>query len=244
MKDNKFDIVIMNPPYDGTLHLQILEKVLNLSDKVVNISPVGWLCDLPTIMNWKKTAFQQYENCISRHIMSNDIITGNEASRIFEAGFFQKLGIYLIDKTEYSDVYRMIWLQNSYKSLDIFNKTVARVYNREIDNLYKHIKISTIHGHAGAKDEFDIITPQYEIAKKYKPVNMSELEFKNWHVSCNTKFMKYCNYLTRNGQHIAAHWLPYMNDYSFNWTDEMFYNFFELTKKEIDIIEQFGKRYT
>lgn len=240
----KFDIAIMNPPYDRSLHLQILEKVLNFCDIIVNISPVGWLCDLPAIMNWKKTIFQKYENTISSHIISLNVINSNEASKMFDAGFFQKLGIYLIDKSKERDVYKTVYQQNSYKSLNIFSKTVARVYNKEIDNLYEHIKISIIHGHAGAKDEFDIVTLNYDLARKFKPINMSELEFKNWHASCNTKFMKYCNYLTRNGQHIAAHRLPYMNDYSFNWTDEMFYNFFELTKEEIDIIEQFGKRYT
>lgn len=240
----KFNIVIMNPPYDGTLHLQILEKVLNRCDKVVNNSPVSWLCDLPAIMNWKKTTFQKFEDTISKHIVLLDIIDGCKASQLFGAAFFQALGIYYIDKTVNTDLYNKVCFENSYKNLSIFNKTVARVYNKEIDNLYEHIKISTIHGHAGAKDEFDIVTLNYDLARKFKPINMSELEFKNWHVSCNTKFMKYCNYLTRNGQHIAAHWLPYMNDYSFNWTDEMFYNFFELTKEEIDIIEQFGKRYT
>lgn len=79
----KFNIVIMNPPYDGTLHLQILEKVLNRCDKVVNISPVSWLCDLPAIMNWKKTTFQKFENTISKHIVLLDIIDGCKASQLY-----------------------------------------------------------------------------------------------------------------------------------------------------------------
>lgn len=119
-----------------------------------------------------------------------------------------------------------------------------KVYYREIDNLYDHVKISTIHGHSGSKDEFDIVTPQYELVKKLKPVDMSEQEFINWHNSCSTKFMKYCNYLTRNGQHIAAHLLPFMKDYSHEWTDETFYDYFKCIDSEIDIIEQFGKLYT
>ena len=35
----KFDVAIMNPPYDGNLHLKILDKVIQNADKVVNISP-------------------------------------------------------------------------------------------------------------------------------------------------------------------------------------------------------------
>ena len=46
--DMKFDRIIMNPPYDGNLHLKFLKEALNhLTEdgKVVNISPVRWLQD-------------------------------------------------------------------------------------------------------------------------------------------------------------------------------------------------------
>lgn len=38
---SKFDVAIMNPPYDGNLHLRILEKVIPIADKVISISPVS-----------------------------------------------------------------------------------------------------------------------------------------------------------------------------------------------------------
>src|SRR5574344_242514 len=38
----KFDVIIGNPPYDKSLHLKILEKVIPVADKVVNISPCTW----------------------------------------------------------------------------------------------------------------------------------------------------------------------------------------------------------
>src|SRR5574344_2463190 len=37
----KFDVAIMNPPYDGNLHLKILEKVIPIAEKVVNVSPAN-----------------------------------------------------------------------------------------------------------------------------------------------------------------------------------------------------------
>lgn len=49
--------------------------------------------------------------------------------------------------------------------------------------------------------------------------------------------------MTRNGQNVSAHLLPFMNDYLHEWTDKMFYDYFELTDNEIKIIEQFGKQY-
>ena len=242
--DMKFDVCIMNPPYNKTLHLQIIEKVLKVCDKTVNISPAGWLLDLPAVMSIKKTTYQRFENTISRHIVSLNLLTASEASAIFDAAFFQNVGIYYIDKTIESDVYSRIVFMTSLKVKSIFDKTIMKVYNKEIDNLYSHIKISTIHGNPGTKKEFDVVTPQYRLIKKLKPVSMTDQEFKNWHQSCNTKFMKYCNYLTRNGQHVAAHLLPFMNDYSHEWSDEMFYDYFKLSEDEIETLEQFGRMYT
>ena len=36
----KFDVAIMNPPYDGNLHLKILEAVIPVADKVVKAHQV------------------------------------------------------------------------------------------------------------------------------------------------------------------------------------------------------------
>lgn len=38
----KFGIDIMNPPYDGDLHLKILTAVMPYAEKVVDISPTCW----------------------------------------------------------------------------------------------------------------------------------------------------------------------------------------------------------
>lgn len=39
----RFDIVLMNPPYSGSLHLKFLEKAIEISDKVVSIQPLTWV---------------------------------------------------------------------------------------------------------------------------------------------------------------------------------------------------------
>ena len=39
----KFDICLMNPPYDNGLHLSFLKKVSEISDKIVSIQPCNWL---------------------------------------------------------------------------------------------------------------------------------------------------------------------------------------------------------
>ena len=68
----KFDIAIMNPPYDGNLHLKILEKVIPIADKVVNISPIRWLQD-PFAEYKKSTDWKKFED-IRKRIESVDVI--------------------------------------------------------------------------------------------------------------------------------------------------------------------------
>ena len=39
----KFSILIMNPPYDKSLHLKFLEKVIDIADNVISIQPSTFL---------------------------------------------------------------------------------------------------------------------------------------------------------------------------------------------------------
>lgn len=39
----KFDVIIGNPPYDGSLHLEFISKSAQLADRVIMIHPAGWL---------------------------------------------------------------------------------------------------------------------------------------------------------------------------------------------------------
>lgn len=39
----KFDICLMNPPYDGKLHLKFLAKTIEISNKVSSIEPFAWI---------------------------------------------------------------------------------------------------------------------------------------------------------------------------------------------------------
>lgn len=236
----RFSVILINPPYSGTMHLKFLEKIIQISDKVINISPCGWLLDIPAVLGWKKTTFQRFEDNVGKHIKSLEILGGDnvaEGNKYFNIFGFEKIGIYELDNNEH-DIYSTVYLEDKRKSMDIFNKTIKLVYEKKIDNLINNIKVSSIHGHPGQRDEFDVVTPQYKLVEKLKPRNMTENEFKNWHNSCNTKFMKYCNLLTRQGQNTHPELLPFMCDYSRPWTDERFYNYFNLTDEERKLINK------
>ena len=224
----KFDVAIMNPPYDKNLHLKILEKVIPIADKVVNISPIGYALDWLVFYNLKSTPNFKTKQYILKHIASCELLTATQANDMFKIGSFEKLAITTYDGKEH-DIGMKLYLVDTRKCKSVFEKVILSIVSGKYDNLAAHIQISTIHGHPGCKDEFDIVTSQYKLVEHLRPKNMSEFDFINWHRSCNTKFMKYCNLLTRQGQHLSPGFLPYMQDYTQPWTDKRFCDYFDIT---------------
>ena len=80
----RFSVCVMNPPYHrGVLELKFLEKVIEITDKVVSIQPVRWLQD--PIAKYNKNSNQiKYENSISKHIEDLEIVTAEEAKKQFD----------------------------------------------------------------------------------------------------------------------------------------------------------------
>lgn len=98
----KFDVAIMNPPYDRNLHLKILEAVIPHAEKVINISPVRWLQD-PFAPYSTRSDYCKFEDSISKKIESLDVITAKDASKLFDASFIMNLGVYVCsDKGGYA----------------------------------------------------------------------------------------------------------------------------------------------
>lgn len=93
----RFSIALGNPPYDRSLHLKFLEKTIQLADKVVFIQPIRWLEE--TIGRDKKnSAYNKYENSISKHIKDLEIISAEEAKNTFGILLPTNVGIYLCDE--------------------------------------------------------------------------------------------------------------------------------------------------
>ncbi len=224
----KFDVAIMNPPYDKNLHLKILEAVIPIANKVVNISPIGYALDWPLFYNLKSTTNFKTKQFVMQHMLTCEMITAETANNMFRIGSFEKLAITTYDGKEH-DIGMKLYLADARKSKSVFEKVILQIASSKYDNLAAHIKISTIHGHPGCKDEFDVVTPQYKLVEHLRPTHMPESDFVNWHNSCNTKFMKYCNLLTRRGQNIASHLLPFMQDYTQPWDDKRFCEYFGIT---------------
>lgn len=78
-----FDIAILNPPYLGNLHLQILSLVQNFSKKnIVCLHPSRWIED--PLWNYKRNSDHElFKESIIDNISSMDIICGKVANRNF-----------------------------------------------------------------------------------------------------------------------------------------------------------------
>ena len=57
LKENngkRFDIILSNPPYSGSLHLKFLEKCIEISYKVISIQPTEYMYDIGHYCGWNK----------------------------------------------------------------------------------------------------------------------------------------------------------------------------------------------
>lgn len=92
--------VLMNPPYNGNLHLKILREVINACEKsgsdyeIVNLSPIRWLQD-PLAEYKKNSDWKKFEDIRSK-IEDLDVINAKDATALFSAGFTMNLGVYHI----------------------------------------------------------------------------------------------------------------------------------------------------
>ena len=273
----------MNPPYDGSLHLKILaEAIQHLKDDksiCVNLSPARWLQD-PLAKYKKRCDFKQFENSISKHISTLDIIYKSDACKIFiGAGINSDLGIYKITKNGGYD-----YLKNNANSIvdKVLNKMTEsfadKVENNKLNgwrvrvNELQPLEAGDARNPVTQKWRHFIINPNTstyvykdgytkdgkfwtELVQKGKyskkigdPLVLSikfdsELEAANFEASCKTTFMNALKNIMQKDQHVPLFAFPFMGDYSREWTDEDFYQYFDITPEEQKIIEETMSQY-
>lgn len=234
LKENgmtKFDCCIMNPPYNGNLHLQILEKVIPMADEVVNISPVRWLQD-PLAKYKKNSDYIKYEESISKKIDSCEIIKSDIANKLFDISFGD-LGIYKISKggfnynfAQNNSLVNKFISKNDITFMDVATKEGYR-------GKYKSNHFGIINSHYGdtsvwIKDSFELFTTKRETnTNKVLFFNNNE-EVKNCFCFLNLKVMRYFAKIIRKNQRVPWQFVPYL-DYSKPWTDKRFCEYFGIT---------------
>lgn len=109
MKKNggeRFSIALGNPPYSKGLHLQFLEKTIEISDKVVFVEPGEFILRPYIKSSWQKTK-EKYKESIGSHIKEIEVL--KNASTLFGAGIDEEILIYVCDKDggfDYDNYYK------------------------------------------------------------------------------------------------------------------------------------------
>ena len=253
----KFDVAVMNPPYDGTLHLEILEKVIPVADKVVNISPDLWM------KRRGSSEVKRFGNSVGKHIISAEYISPEEAHRIFKnTNSFMSLSILVCDSNEHDFDYKNYWKRFYTESeLSIFEKITIKGHMLSDVKFFNDLNtkycvlIATIAGGRGnlpiykyngiVADCKDAITgedwlkvwnsnPKHKAWQKskyaYKHIRFDTLEEAiNYYNSYSSKFMKWVCHKTVEQQHIKLNYIPYMQDYTKSWTNKRFCEYFGIT---------------
>lgn len=263
----------MNPPYDKSLHLKFLEKVIKIADNVVSVQPIRWIND-PNAKYNKKSALNKYEESISKHIKDLEIIKDKDAEKLFKAGFTMDLGIYVCNKNG----------GFNYKELSE-DKIFDGVISKMKDNIKNHIEFSEpknsivisliTGGNNGRKSH---IIDLFDTFSDYKHVVYDEngkrldngLTFRQ-----NREKTAWGNVKVRGEQHnikfnsinecinffnytrldlfrymfnksvvdvnVHPEKLPFMDDYSKEWTNEMLYDYFDISKEDRKYISDYVK---
>ena len=271
----KFDCIIMNPPYQQNLHLKILAEALKYlkNDKsiCVNLSPVGWLTD-PVAKLKKNSKYNYFEETVSKHINSLDMLDAKVMSETFSIALWSGLGVYVCEKSSDNTLYESVaknekgkcWSLVEKIGIPLFTKTIPNVCSvfdafSKNTSLPYWIKCSRVHGHTGCKDEFDCITPKIELVLNKKGHEGKEVYFStkeeaiNFFKTLNLRFFKFVKYLGCYSKHDFNKGLPFFGDainprtglkgYQGEWLDKDLYRYFKLTDDEIKIIEETMEKY-
>ena len=231
VKNMKFDVAIMNPPYDGNLHLKILEKVIPIADKVVNISPARWLQD-PLAKYKKNSDYNKFENSISKKIENIKIIPAVQSNKIFNISF-GNMAILLIGKGsfDYNTFNNNVFVNKIVNkcSLSIMDKSTKE--GSKVAILPKYFGI--INSHLGdttrwISDNFTLFTTYRETYVNKLIQFETQAEVINCFNYLNSTVMRYYAIQARENQRVPWQFVPYL-DFTKQWTDKRFCEYFGIT---------------
>ena len=249
-----FDVAVMNPPYEGNLHLKILEQIIPIAEKVVNISPIRWLQD--PLTNFKKnTDYKKYKKSIVDKIETLNVIPASDAMSIFKILISTDLGIYVIKAGGFDseNFRRQFYNHNLFeKSKEFWKFPSLKVYEETNKNYFVTIKTitnrlrTTAYNIASLHNGIFYKGKQIGTNNKWRDVlyktktcnddrNVRGIYFKSLNEAQNffnwTKLIS-VKYIVKQivfDQHIHTEFLPYMSDYTKPWTDKRFCEYFGIT---------------
>ena len=231
-KYDMFDLIVMNPPYAGNLHLKILEVVIPHAKKTINVSPARWLID-PLAKYKNNSDFKKYEQSIAQHIISIDLHDGNA---VFDVAIGQ-VAVSEIDADIVSDIYKLMNVSMTFIDKIIQkcdrHKTFKSVatpegYRGETKNF-----VGIVNSHFGDCTRW--ISDNYELFCEVRETNTNmdiffdaEEERKNCFLFLTSKFMKGYAVAIRLNQRVPWQFVPFLN-FKKAWTNKDLCNYFNIT---------------
>ena len=244
----KFDCCIMNPPY-GDLHLKVLEQVLKVADKVINISPVRWLQD-PFAPYLKGSAYNKFEKSVSKHIKNIQFIKAKDATELFDdASFTMNLGIYELDANggwnyQHNDLLvnkiikktmQSTWVPYSQKSFYKNGCVQQKPYVLNIGGVMGGpVCCTTYQGQLKTtlSKETSIFNGGGGAAQSSHFEFDTEEERHNFYDCYSSDFMKWTYTLWKPDNQNRLDKIPYFSDYTHKWKLRDFFSWFNLTPAE------------
>ena len=266
---NKFDICLMNPPYNKNMHLKFLEKAIQTCENVVSVQPVRWLQE-PVSHYKKNSAYNKYKATIAEHISGLDIFSQQYVENEFSVGFTNDIAIYVCDKQGGYDFEKLSK-----------NSIIDKVVSKMPSSLHEHIEFSVpklcvvtsliCGGNGGRSTSFkhyfcnnentyiydddgkrldngltfeenrkktawgNVQVRKEQMNIKFKTIE----ECKNFIEYTRTDFFAYIFNKSTLDVHVQSRFLPFMNDYSHEWTNDMLYEYFGISDKEQKEIETY-----
>ena len=239
----KFDKVIMNPPYDGNLHLKILEQVLQSCPDadIVCLQPNNHLVNIFDAWKWNDRNEDGPATRTTNHLIKYETISKYDAAKIFSIGTTSIKGLIIglykkrhsLSKTNSVAVDMHIYAKvvggqgTGRKSLNMMlqpreklsknAQLIVCVYSKDDNVDWKEKLLATSNSNVSGGIDF-----------------ASAKEKRNFVASLDLNLMKWIGQFHNSYGPMA---LPWLGDYTSLWTNERLYKYFNLTDDEIKYIE-------
>ena len=239
--------MICNLPYNGNLHLKILQEVVKYGDEIVNLSPIRWLQD-PLALDKKDSDYKKFKN-VREKIESLESLDIKYTERLFNIQLFGELGIYKLTKSN-----KKTW---EMKKDSIIEKLLPKkesvkdhVEEKKSENF---CQVLEYYGGNPFSGSGWVKHPDYESRSSSTATSNSTLikgvnfetreEAINFYETYKRKVFLYLWIrAVGNGRFFCGKFFPWLGDYSHPWTDEQLYEYFGLTDDEIKEIEDAANR--
>ena len=245
-KGKKFDICLMNPPYDRSLHLKFLEKTIEIAEKVVSVQPNIFL---------KQFLYRQtskFKDILKGKLEDIEIFDHKTSNKYFNLGHsINEIAIYVINNNTNKPIdIDKLGFETSIEH-SVFDKILRKRDGKlgwENKNTKRHGKqtgffVNLYTWHVGTNAYNTCIN---ETSKFSRTVYFDNAEqVKNFKNSFNTKFMEfYVREIVWAGNGITDKCFMFDKEtYNRPINDKYFFDFFDLSKEEQQYILNKVKSY-